>query len=174
MSDVLQPEPWLRGTHSDLHPALAAVLYALEQAREDLAKWTGGLTDEQIWEKPLELAPLGYHLRHIAGSVERLMMYVSGRDLTAEQLTALKEESEPGASRSELLQLLAEGLQHAEAEMRLIRPETFAQPRGVGRKKLPSTVIGLLTHIAEHTQRHVGEAIVTAKALKKIKGTTTS
>jgi hypothetical protein len=36
----------------------------------------------------------------------------------------------------------------------------------VGRARLPSTVFGLLFHVAEHTQRHAGQAITTAKIVR--------
>ncbi len=91
------------------------------------------------------------------------MAYVQGRRLTAEQLAAAAAEHEPGADRDTLLAELDRVFREAEAVVRQIDPATLAEPREVGRKRLPTTVIGLLTHIAEHTQRHVGQAIVSAK-----------
>jgi hypothetical protein len=160
------PEPWLRGPIPDVHPLLAPILYSFEQAREDLDFWTAGLTDGQIWDRPHGLAPVGFHLRHIAGSVERLMTYVKGGQLTADQIGAMRGEMEPGSGRDELLRDLSGAFENAEAIVRSLDPATLSEPREVGRKKLPSTLGGLLTHIAEHTQRHVGEAIITAKILK--------
>jgi hypothetical protein len=55
------------------------------------------------------------------------------------------------------------GNRRAEETIRSIDPATLAEPRAVGRKRLPTTVIGLITHIAEHTQRHLGQAISAAK-----------
>lgn len=161
-----KPEPWLRGPIPEVHPLLAPILYSFEQAREDLDNWTAGLTDAQIWDRPHGLAPVGFHLRHIAGSVERLMTYVTGGQLTAAQLAAMRGEMDPGTGRAELLHGLADAFRNAEAIVRVVDPATLTERREVGRKRLPSTVGGLLTHIAEHTQRHVGEAIVTAKLLK--------
>jgi hypothetical protein len=157
------PEPWLRGPIAGLSPLVAPILYAFQQAREDLARFTEGLTAEQIWARPHGLGPVGFHLRHIAGSVDRLMTYLQGRALDEAQMAALPAEMEPGATRDELLAAVDAAFAKAEAVVRVIDPEALAEPRGVGRKQLPTTVIGLLTHIAEHTQRHVGEAIVTAK-----------
>ena len=157
------PEPWLRGPIAGLSPLVSPVLYAFEQAREDLARHTEGLSTEQIWARPHGFGPVGFHLRHIAGSIERLMTYLQGRQLTAAQLTVMNAEMEPGASRDELLAALERTLRAAEEAVRQIDPATLAQPRSVGRKQLPTTVIGLLTHIAEHTQRHIGEAISAAK-----------
>ncbi len=144
-------------------PFLAPVLRSFEQVREDLAKHTAGLTDEQIWARPLGLAPVGYQLRHIAGSVDRLMTYAMGGGLDAAQMTALREEMTPGASREELLAAVDRALSKAEDQIRAIDPATLSEAREVGRKRLPTTVIGLLIHIAEHTQRHTGQAISAAK-----------
>jgi uncharacterized damage-inducible protein DinB len=135
-------------------------------AREDLAFHTAGLTPEQVWERPHGLAPLGFHLRHIGGSIERLMTYVDGGQLSEEQLSALKTEMTPGASREELLEQIDRVTAAAESRIRSIDPARLRDPRGVGRKQLPTTVIGLLVHIAEHTQRHVGQAIASAKLVR--------
>ncbi len=160
------PEPWMRGTINDLNPALAQVLYSFQQAREDIAAFTEGLTAAQMWTKPEGLAPVGFHVRHIAGSVDRLLAYALGRALTAPELEALEREKDPGASREELLLQMDRSFDAAEQKIRLIDPGTFNEPRAVGRKRLPTTLIGLLIHIAEHTQRHVGQAIVTAKLVR--------
>ena len=159
----MQPEPWLRGTLTGLHPAIAPTLYSFEQALEDVTRWTEGLTTEQIWEHPHGLAPVGFQLRHIAGSVDRLLTYALGHQLSPDQLAELKIEMEPGASRDELLEYLRQRLADAGATIRAMDPAILEEPRKVGRKGLPTTVIGLLVHIAEHTQRHVGQAIITAK-----------
>jgi len=157
------PEPWLRGPIEGLSPLVAPILYAFQHAREDLARFTEGLTTEQIWARPHGFGPVGFHLRHIAGSVDRLMTYLEGRMLDEGQMAALKTEMEPGASREELLRALDAAFAKAEGIVKKIDPGTLAERRGVGRKQLPTTVIGLLTHMAEHTQRHVGEAISAAK-----------
>src|SRR2546426_913550 len=93
-------EPWLRGPIPGLSPLVAPLLYAFAQARQDLEQHTTGLTTEQIWARPLGLAPLGFQLRHIAGSVDRLMTYLSGRPLDEAKLAALRTEMEPGESRA--------------------------------------------------------------------------
>ena len=157
------PEPWLRGPIPGVDPLVAPILYSFQQAREDLAHWTAGLTTEQVWARPHGFGPVGYHLRHIAGSVARLMTYVQGRELSPEQFAEIARQMDPGASLEELMAELERSLSAAEAVVRAIDPATLAAPRTVGRKRLPTTVIGLLTHIAEHTTRHVGEAISAAK-----------
>ena len=160
---ALFPEPWLRGAISGLDPLIAPVLYAFTQAREDLAEHTDGLTPDELWARPHDLGSLGFHMRHIAGSTNRLMTYLEGRQLSESQLAAIREEAKPGASRDQLLEEIALAFQNAEALVRTLTPEKLREPREIGRKRLPTTVIGLLTHIAEHTQRHVGQAISAAK-----------
>jgi hypothetical protein len=156
-------EPWLSGTLTDVSPFIAPVLYSFEQAREDLARFTEGLATEQIWMRHGDVNAAGREIRHIAGSVERLMTYLEGRQLTERQLAALKREAVPGASREELLAGLDAAFESAGRTLRALDPARLAEPRAVGRKQLPTTVVGLVVHIAEHTQRHVGQAIVAAK-----------
>jgi len=157
------PEPWLRGPLPGVDTFIAPLLYSFQMAREDLAKYTAGLTTEQIWATPYGFGSVGFHLRHVAGSTDRLMTYVSGGQLSSDQMTVLKAEREPGATGEELLASIDRAFASAETVARAIDPARLAEPRGVGRKQLPTTVIGLLVHIAEHTQRHVGQAISAAK-----------
>jgi uncharacterized damage-inducible protein DinB len=157
-------EPWMRGPIEGVHPLCAPVLFCFQQAREDLARHTEGLSDAQLWATPYGFGSAGFHILHIAGSTERLMQYLQGRELSAAQLEALA--AEPTASsipRNHLLAALDRAFADAEAVARALDPATLADPRTVGRLRLPTTVIGLLTHIAEHTQRHVGQAISAAK-----------
>ena len=167
-------EPWLRGPLEGVHPLLAPTLHAFTQAREDLAQWTDGLTDDEIWSRPHGLAPIGFQLRHIAGSVERLTTYLRAEQLTSEQLAAIRGEIEPGPGRSTLLEEVNKALHQSEQVIRALDPATFTDPRTVGRKRLPTTVIGLVVHLAEHTQRHVGELIVTTKVTRDIQAGRTS
>jgi uncharacterized damage-inducible protein DinB len=157
-------EPWLRGPIPGVSPLLAPVLACFQHAREDLARHTEGLSTQQIWSAPAGGGSVGFHLRHIAGSVDRLVTYLQGKELTAPQMAALQMEEDPGAAREELLAAIDHAFGAAEAIVRSLDPATLADPRTVGRNRLPTTVIGLLTHLAEHTMRHVGEVIVTARA----------
>jgi hypothetical protein len=168
MEPVPSIEPWLRGALVGVHPLLAPTLHAFAQAREDLARWTDGLTDAEIWFRPQGLAPVGFQLRHIAGSIERLTTYLRGEQLTPEQLEAIPHEMDPGLGRSALLDAVNQALHQSEQVIRALDPAILGAPRSVGRKRLPTTVIGLVVHLAEHTQRHVGELIITAKLSKKI------
>jgi uncharacterized damage-inducible protein DinB len=147
-------EAWLRGPVPGIDPLTAPVLYAFTQAREDLARWTEGLTPEQ-----LAACGADFHIRHIAKSTDRLIAYLEGR------MPVQLDDGEPGATREMLLAELDAAFNRAEAVVRLIDPSTLREPRTVGRKKLPTTVIGLLTHLAEHTQRHVGQAISCTKRI---------
>src|SRR5262245_15391441 len=157
-------EPWLRGAIAGMHPLIAPVLYAFQQAREDLARFTAGLTAPQIWARPFGLGSVGFHILHIAGSTDRLMTYLQGRGLSEAQLEALRVEQEsPQLSREELLARMDQVFAAAESVIRSIEPGMLTEPRSVGRKQLLTTVIGLLTHIAEHTQRHVGQGISAAR-----------
>ena len=160
-------EPWLRGPLAGVHPLLAPTLHAFQQADEDVAHWTHGLTTAQVWLSPHSLAPVGFHLRHIAGSVDRLTTYLSARQLTAEQLQTLRRESDPGAELSDLLRDVTAALAKSAAAIRTLDVNHLTEPRAVGRQQLPTTVIGLVVHLAEHTQRHVGELIVTSKIARK-------
>lgn len=159
-------EPWLRGTLNDTNPFIAPVLYSFQQASEDLLKFTADLSIEETWARPAGLAPVGFQIRHIGGSVDRLITYAMGESLNEAQLEGLKHEFDPGEQIESLLAELGRTLQGAAAAIRGINSGALAEARQVGRKALPTTVIGLLIHIAEHTQRHVGQAIITAKIVR--------
>jgi hypothetical protein len=156
-------EPWMRGYLTGSNPVLAAVLYSFQQAREELAKWAGDLSDEALWRSFGDIAPLGFHIRHLAGSIDRLTTYAAGESLTEEQFQVLKQEHDHGLPKDRLFELLEKSLQRAETLVRGVDPAQFTDLRYVGRKRIPATLAGLLIHIAEHTQRHVGSAIITAK-----------
>jgi hypothetical protein len=163
-------EPWLRGTITDAHPVIAQLLYSFEQAREDLGFFTEQLTDAEIWRQPLGLMSVGAHIRHIGGSIDRLLTYAEGGQLSDEQMSALRSENEASGSKQNLLDTFNRQLLMASQRARAFPEGSFGDVRTVGRKALPTTVAGLLVHIAEHTQRHVGQAIVTAKILKAADG----
>jgi|HubBroStandDraft_1064217.scaffolds.fasta_scaffold548477_2 uncharacterized damage-inducible protein DinB len=160
---VMLPEPWMRGPTDGVPTLLAPILYSFQQAREDLAHHTEGLTEAQLWATPHGFGSVGFHLRHIAGSTDRLTTYLEGRQISETQLDFLKHEHNPGASLQELLDSMTATFDRAQAVVRALDTSRLSDPREIGRKKLPTTVIGLLTHIAEHTQRHVGQAISAAK-----------
>jgi len=158
-----QVEPWLRGTLTDVPVVQRAVLHALELALEDLTHWCGSLNDEQINSQPAGLPSVAFHIRHIARSIDRLLTYAEGKSLTAEQLSNLQTESSSGITRQELFDELALALNDASSRIRSFAVDSLTQPRTVGRKLMPTSVGGLLIHVAEHSLRHVGQAITTAK-----------
>jgi hypothetical protein len=159
------PEPWLRGTMTDVAAVPRAVLHALELAGEDLQKWCGELTDRELNARPFGLPPVAFHLRHIARSLDRLLTYAEGRTLTEEQLLGLKSELETRARREELFSELRFALTRSGERVRALAGTDLQQTRIVGKKGLPTTVGGLLVHVADHTQRHVGQAVTTAKII---------
>lgn len=160
------PEPWLRGPLPEVSPFIAPLFRSFEMAKEDLAHHTGGLPDDLLWARPYGLAPVGFHIRHIGGSVARLATYLKGEQLDDVQLAGMRSELEPGASREDLLAEMARALSECEALVRTFPIDSLQDTRTVGRKHLPTTVIGLIVHIAEHTQRHVGQAVTTAKLVR--------
>lgn len=141
------------------------VLFSFEQVREDLEKHTRGLPDEQVWTRTAG-GTLGFHLKHLGGSVDRISTYLMGETLTASQLQQLSSESDGRGSLRELLDNVYDSLRRGEERLRQVDPAKLFEFRGVGRKRLPSTVIGLLVHLAEHTQRHLGQAITLAQVLR--------
>ena len=143
------------------------VFFSFTQVREDLASQTTGISDDQLWCRVTGKHSLGFHLKHIAGSVDRLTTYLSGRQLSDEQLAFLKTEHEPDTDLSDLLTLVNGSLNAAEQQLLQVKPETLFEVRVVGRRQLPTTVIGLIVHVCEHTQRHLGQAIVLAKILRQ-------
>ncbi|QHS50568.1 DinB family protein [Edaphobacter sp. 12200R-103] len=155
-------EPWLRGTLTDVDAVRRAVLHALELAAEDVARWCDGLNGEQMEERPLGLPTVGFHLRHIARSLDRLLTYAENQQLSERQLMLLKTEDK-AVDREATLMELAEAIEVSTKRVLSFSEKSYDQPRFVGRKKLPTTVGGLLIHCADHTQRHVGQAITTAK-----------
>jgi uncharacterized damage-inducible protein DinB len=150
---------------TDVPPVVRGALHALELAQEDLQKFCAGLTEEEVNARPAGLAPIAFHLRHIARSLDRLLTYAEGRALTPEQLIALKSEFDPGAVPSALFEELSAAFNHSSERLRALAHSDLGERRSVGKKSLPTTVGGLLVHVADHTQRHVGQAITTAKLL---------
>lgn len=165
MTEIDKPEPWLRGTLTDVSAVIRAVIHALELAREDILRWCGSLSDHELNARPSEIAPVAFHLRHIPRSIDRLLTYAAGDQLAAAQLTAMKTELDPNANHDALFAEFNNGIEQASARIRAINAGKLEEKRKVGRKKLPTTVGGLLVHVADHTQRHVGQAITTAKIL---------
>ena len=162
-------EPWLRGTHTEVPAAGRAVLHALDLALEDLTQWTAGLTGAEVHSQPLGLTSVAFHLRHIARSTDRILSYAEGKQLSAEQLTALKAEQAGDESLAELLAEVEASFSNASERVRALATADLNIPRSVGRKQLPTSIGGTLIHVADHTQRHTGQVVTTAKVLKALR-----
>jgi hypothetical protein len=168
-----QPEVWLRGPVPDIPALLQPVAHALLQCREELTANLMGLAPEQVWERPNAAASIGFHARHAAGSLDRLFTYARGEGLSSDQQAALS--AEPVADLSpDISDTLIAGfdaaVERALEQLRVTSEAALLEPRGVGRAQLPSTVLGLLFHAAEHTQRHVGQLVTTLKLQARERG----
>ena len=163
-------EPWLRGTRLEVDAVRRGVIHALELASEDVAKWCEGLRDEEMEARPLGLPSVGFQLRHMARSMDRLLTYAEGQQLSERQMAALRTEMEGGVSREASLMEFAEGVEVSVDRVIAISPRSYDEVRGAGRKMLPTSVGGLLVHCADHTQRHVGQLVTTAKVVVGMRG----
>jgi uncharacterized damage-inducible protein DinB len=165
-----EPEYWLRGPVDGIAPLLQPVGHSLLQAREDVAAALSATTPEHLWTTRQGAASIGFHVKHLCGSLDRLFSYARGEALTSAQLAYLETESTPGtppADAPTLVALVNEAIERALAQLRHTSVATLTDARSVGRQRLPSTVIGLLVHAAEHTTRHAGQIITTAKIVTR-------
>ena len=166
MTDLSNPqspaEPWMRGTHPELDSLRRAVIHALELSLEDAERWAATLSEAASEARPSGLPSVAFHLRHIARSLDRLLTYAENDQLSEAQLTSLQTEAEPG-NFTVTLREFREGVQTAIARVLRVNVQAIEQPCGIGRMQLPTTVGGLLVHCAEHTQRHSGQMVTTAK-----------
>ena len=160
------PEVWLRGPVPDVPALLQPVAHSLLQCREELTTRLTGLTADQIWTNPSGAASIGFHARHAAGSLDRLFTYARGEQLSPDQRAAFAAEGQPDPApdiAAKLLTEFDEAVARALQQLKNTDESALLDARGVGRAQLPSTVIGLLFHAAEHTQRHAGQVVTTAK-----------
>jgi DinB superfamily len=162
MSDLL-PEPWLRGVIPGVDPVTGHLLRTSLHIREDIERALQPLTITQLWAMPDEMTPAGFHAKHLAGSTERLCAYLEGHELTAEQLAAIAGERAGSEPPGELIARVDTAFDRYDRIISELRPGEFGDIREIGRKRLQTTAIGLAIHIAEHGQRHVGQAISAAR-----------
>jgi hypothetical protein len=163
------PEVWLRGPLRNIPALLQPVAHALLQAREEIHELMNSFPDELLWEKVAAMASPGFHLQHLTGVLDRLFTYAQGDALTDQQLNYLEQEGKPTNKVYTVFALVAnfnDQVDAALAQLAREDPTRLTEFRGVGRAQLPSTVIGLYTHSAEHTMRHLGQLIVTVAVLK--------
>jgi len=162
------PEVWLRGPLPHVPPLLQPIAHALLQAREELSALMNDFPNELLWQRPAGVASVGFHLQHLTGVLDRLFTYAAGDALNENQWQYLKRE---GVEADDLTaDVLVDKFRHqVEHSIRLLiemGDARLTDHRAVGRAGLPSTVIGLLTHAAEHTMRHTGQLLVTVKILR--------
>ena len=163
---MIDPEAWLRGPVVGVPDTLQPVAHALMQAREEARDALRDFPAELLWTRPAGLASVGFHLQHIAGVIDRLFTYARGESLSDVQRQALAKEGSPqesSGSVNDLLNVLDAQVERALAQLRATETRALVEVRRVGRKQLPSTMLGLLFHAAEHSQRHVGQMLVTAR-----------
>jgi len=162
-----KPEVWLRGPLDDIPALLQPVAHALLQAREEINEVMTGFPYELLWQRPAGLASPGFHLQHLAGVLNRLFTYALGSQLNRQQLDQLALEGKyDGRSVTELIAAFNLQVNKGLAQLQNTDEAILTEERGVGRSHLPSTVIGLYVHAAEHTMRHVGQLLVTIKVLR--------
>jgi hypothetical protein len=164
-----RPEPWLRGPVTGIPALLQPAAHAFIMSIEDCEAAAGDLTTDQLWHSPGGAAATGFHLRHLAGSTDRLLTYARGAALDAAQKATLISERTPGTplpTATQLLHAWQAMVERALAQLAATPESALLDFRGVGRAQLPSNVLGLLFHAAEHASRHTGQVVTTAKMVK--------
>ena len=160
-------EVWLRGPLPGVPPLLQPVAHALLQAREELTAALHDFPAEWLNERPAGVASVGFHLQHLAGVLNRLLTYARGEALSESQFADFDAENKPLPITPDAVQQLvarfSKEVDAALAQLSTTLEANLPEVRGVGRTQIPSTVIGILTHAAEHTTRHLGQLLVTAK-----------
>ncbi|WP_293308605.1 DinB family protein [Pedobacter sp. UBA5917] len=163
-------EVWQRGPLPDIDSLLQPVAHALLQAREEIEEYMHGFPAALLWERPAGMASTGFHLQHLSGVLDRVFTYARAEGLSEFQFEQLAEEgkdSAQGYTVADLVNRFNHQVDLAMEQLKHTDISTLPDFRGVGRAKLPSTVIGLLFHAAEHTMRHVGQLMVTAAVVKR-------
>jgi hypothetical protein len=167
MSAKDKREVWLRGPLPNMPSLLQPVAHALLQAREEVETLMSDFPEDKLWEKPVGVASPGFHLQHLSGVLDRLFTYAKGELLSELQMQSLAKEGQPSEeTKALLIENFRAQVDKALEQLRSTSETQLTQPRGVGRSQIPSTVIGLYTHAAEHTMRHLGQLLVTVRVLR--------
>lgn len=169
MAEQHQREVWLRGPLPGVPALLQPVAHALLQAKEEVNRLMADFPEIYLWIRPVGMASPGFHIQHMTGVIDRLFTYADGTPLTQEQLDFLHHEGETPQKEDSvgvLLDAFSAQVDKAVAKLSTVDEATLTQTRGVGRAQIPSTVIGLYFHTAEHVMRHSGQLLVTARILK--------
>lgn len=162
------PDPWLRGPVEGIPPLLQPVAHALIAAGEDIDRAAATITPDELWARPGDVASVGFHIAHLAGSTDRLLTYARGETLSENQRAALTRERAVAEARpplEELLIALRETIRRGLDQLAATDAATLTEPRAVGRAAT-STVLGLLFHAADHAARHAGQVVTTAKVVR--------
>ncbi len=168
MNSRKAPEVWLRGPLPGISPILQPAAHTLLEAQEEIHEISQGFPEHLLWTKPAGLASVGFHLQHIPGVLDRLLTYAKGLSLSESQFAELSAEGyDTGDTMADLLKKIDEQIRKTVEELKTIDPNILTEKRDVGRQKLPSTVLGLIFHSAEHTMRHVVQLLVTATLVKE-------
>jgi len=172
MEEEKQLEFWLRGPVPGIIPVLQPVAHALLQARWEVQQALSDFPVDLLWQRPGGVASVAFHLQHLAGVLDRLFTYAKGNQLSDWQLIELQKEGkeDDNIHLDGLLQHFDRQVESAIDQLKNTTAASVQEARAVGRKQIPSTVLGLLFHAAEHTQRHTGQLLVTAKVLIGHKG----
>lgn len=162
-----KPEVWLRGKVEGVPNLLQPAAHALLQSGEEVEKYMQDFPEELLWEKPAGRASVGFHLKHVTGVADRMLTYAQAEKLSENQFQYLKNEEKKNGNISAefLVQNFQDKVNEAIDFLKNTPENILTENRAVGRKELPSTVIGLLFHAAEHSQRHVGQLLVTVSFL---------
>ncbi|MGB3851156.1 MAG: DinB family protein [Tunicatimonas sp.] len=166
MADNQQEEVWLRGPVAGVPALLLPVAHALRQAQEEVHTYTHGFPTELLNERPAGLASVGFHLQHLRGVLDRLFTYARGEALTETQLEELRTEGQTPQTVEDLVKDFDHQVERSIRQLQHTPKASLTDAREVGRAQLPSTVLGLLFHAAEHTMRHVGQLLVTIRILR--------
>jgi len=158
-------EYWLRGSVPGIPALLQPAAHALLQAREEVKILMTGFTAERLWDRPGGVAAVGFHLRHLTGVLDRLLTYARGEVLDQGQLDYLAGGGVRGGEAEELVERFNQQVDKALVQISSTPEGSLTEVRAVGRGRVPSTVGGLIFHAAEHTQRHVGQLLVTVRVL---------
>ncbi len=166
MENKKKPEVWLRGPLDGIPPLLQPVAHALLQSREEINDLMKDFPGELLWLKVAGMASPGFHLQHLSGVLDRLFTYARGEQLTQQQLAYLANEGKGSVELSTLLENFNKQVDIAIRQLSETDENILTEVRGVGRAQIPSTVIGLMVHAAEHTMRHTGQLLVTVNVLQ--------
>ena len=167
MAETKTLEFWQQGPVDGVPALLQPVAHALLQARKEVTEAMLAFPDDLIWERPNGAASCGFHLQHLTGVIDRLFTYARNEKLNEQQFAELALEGKEASelSPSLLVERFSEQVARAIEQLKRTDESSLTEFRAVGRAGLPSTVIGLLFHAAEHTMRHVGQLLVTSKVL---------